>query len=129
MSNLHEVKTVDTLPLTTPDPDTTTFAPGDEIDQNKYKNENDENIKEDEETMKYRLKIEQQKKIREQFLQQKEARRKKAALEKQRQLGLIQTPVSTTAAIPSTPTTTTPPSNTGDVLTDILNFLGENKAK
>lgn len=128
MSNLHEVKTVDTLTLTTPHPDTTTFAPGDDTEQEKYQNENVQNRElmvkeEDEEAIEYRQKIEQQKKLREQFLQQKEARRKKAALEKQKQLGLIQTSISTTAAITSTATTTTPPSNSGE----LLNVFEENK--
>ncbi|XP_034254369.1 RNA-binding protein 33-like isoform X5 [Thrips palmi] len=46
----------------------------------------EENLNEDEETREYRKKIEQQKKLREKFLQVKEERRRKAALEKQREI-------------------------------------------
>lgn len=67
MSNLHEVKTVDMLPTV------------------KVEEEQQEEP-EDEETRAYRLKIEEQKRLREQLLQVKEERRKQAALEKQRLL-------------------------------------------
>lgn len=67
MSNLHEVQTVDNLPDTT----TATLPEPEE---------------EDEETRQYRLKIDEQKRLREKLLQQKEVRRQMAAVEKQKEM-------------------------------------------
>uniref|UniRef100_A0A1B6H2U1 RRM domain-containing protein n=1 Tax=Cuerna arida TaxID=1464854 RepID=A0A1B6H2U1_9HEMI len=64
-SNLQEIKTVDNLPDTT-----TTQEPEPEIE-------------EDEETKQYRLKIAEQKALREKILKEKEARRLAAIIEKQ----------------------------------------------
>lgn len=67
MSNLHEVQTVDNLPDTT----TATLPEPEE---------------EDEETRQYRLKIDEQKRLREKILQRKEVRRQMAAVEKQKEM-------------------------------------------
>lgn len=64
-SNLQEIKTVDNLP------DTTSKEPEPEVD-------------EDEETKQYRLKIAEQKALREKILKEKEARRLASIIEKQR---------------------------------------------
>ncbi|XP_049938538.1 RNA-binding protein 33-like isoform X1 [Schistocerca serialis cubense] len=78
MSNLHEVKTVDTLPVQAESTATSTVATASTT--------NEEGDQEDEETREYRRKIEEQKRLREKVLQAKEIRRMMAALEKQRLL-------------------------------------------
>lgn len=67
-SNLQEIKTVDTLP------DTTSTEPEHELE-----------VEEDEETKQYRLKIAEQKALREKILKEKEARRLASIIQKQRQ--------------------------------------------
>jgi len=75
-SNLQEIKTVDNLP------DTTT------------KQEPEPEVEEDEETKKYRLKIAEQKALREKIVKEKEARRLAAILEKKRQQDVSQKPIT-----------------------------------